>query len=120
MSAIYNTKTLRIKNHLDRIFGNSPQAEELKAISLKAQTDGFTEEEAREYWENKEKEIAELKERMPDVGDLALPVESKVFYTETSNLIVNGTIDVSGQGKDGGCEGSPIKHEVIFGNHSER
>lgn len=120
MSKIYSTRQVRIQNKLDRIFGNSPQGAELKAIALKAQTEGFSEEEMKEYWEEKEKEIAELKERMPVANDLALPVESKVFYVETSNLIVNGTIDVSGQREDGRCENPAIKYEVICGNHSER
>lgn len=147
MSAIYSTRTARIKENLDRIFGNSPQAEELKSIALKAQTEGITDEDARLFWEQKEKEIAELKERMPDVGDLALPFECKTFYGEEVNhisrgeeemlayslredssnpfkcesqLIVNGTIDVSGQREDGGCKNPAIKHEVVIGHCSER
>jgi len=123
MSKIYSTRQLRIQNKLDRIFGNSPQAVELKSIALKAQTEGFSEEEMKEYWDEKEKDIAELKERMPVANDLALPVESKTFYGSApieSNLIVNGTIDVSGQGKDGGRENPAIKYEVVSGNYSER
>jgi hypothetical protein len=120
MSVIYSTRNERIKENLDRIFGDSIQGRELKAICLKAQTEGFTEEEMKKYWDDKEKEIAELKERMPVVGDLALPVESKVFYAESSNLIVNGTIDVSERGEDGRGENPAIKHEVISGDTTER
>lgn len=120
---MYNTRNVRIQEKLDRLFGNGPQAAELKAIALKAQTEGFSEEEMREYWENKEREIAELKERMPCNDDLALPVESITYYGPPpiqSNLIVNGTFDVSGERENGGCKNPAIKHEVVCGYASER
>lgn len=119
---MYSARTKRIEERLDRIFGNSPQAAELKALALKAQTEGFSEEEMKEYWDEKEREIAELKERMPDT-DLALPVESITYFGPPpiqSNLIVNGTFDVSGQREDGGCKNPAIKHEVVCGDGIER
>jgi hypothetical protein len=120
MSKLFSTRDARIKEKLDRLFGNSPQAEELKAIALKAQTTGLTDEDIKEYWEEKEKEIAELKERMPDVGDLALPVQSVTFYGDESQVIVNGTVDVSGEREDGGHKNPSIKHEVVCGDITER
>lgn len=119
---MYSARTKRIEEKLDRIFGNGPQASELKALALKAQTEGFSEEDIRQYWQDKEKEISELKERMPD-ADLALPFESITYYGTApiqSNLIVNGTFDVSGQREDGGCKNPAIKHEVVCGDCSER
>ena len=50
-------KVKQLKSHLDKVFGNTPQAEEMKAIVLKAQTTGFTEEEIEAYKKQKEQEI---------------------------------------------------------------
>jgi hypothetical protein len=121
MSKIYSTRDKRIKEQLDRVFGNSPQAEELKAIAFKAQTEGITDEEAKQFWDDKQREIDELKERMPVANDLALPVESVTYYGKIdSNLIVNGTVTVSGCGEDDRCQNPAIKHEVFFGDVAER
>ena len=121
MSKLYSTRDARIKQNLDRVFGDSPQAQELKSIALKAQTEGLTDEDIERYWKDKELEIQELKERMPEIGDLAMPTESITYYGKmASNLIVNGTITVSGCGEDDRCQNLAIKHEVVFGDNSER
>jgi hypothetical protein len=131
MSKIITSKEQRIREHIDRIFGDSIASQELKSIALKSALGELNEEIMREYWENKNKELAEIKERMPIANDLALPVESKVIIGEpllsntilgepTDNYIINGTIDVSRQREDGGNQNIAIKHEVIIGDFTER
>ena len=102
MSKIISSKEQRIRDKMDRIFGNSVAGQELKSIAIKAALDELTEEDAREYWRNKEEEIKELKKQMPD-ADLALPTESITIVGQTllSNIIMgepenNG---ISGQGE---------------------
>jgi len=50
-------KIKQLKSHLDKVFGNSPQAEEMKQIVFKAQTTGYTDEEIEAYKKQKEEEI---------------------------------------------------------------
>lgn len=115
MSKIVSVKEQRIRERIDKIFGDSVAAQELKSIALKAALDELTEEDAREYWRNKEEEIRELKERMPEI-DLALPTESITIVGQPllSNIImgepeING---VSRQGETNRDESSPIIYEI--------
>ena len=89
MSKIITAKEQRIREKIDRIFGNSEAAQELKSIALKSALGELTEEDMVEYWKNKEEEIREIKERMPDT-DLALPTESVVILDKPlmSNTII--------------------------------
>jgi hypothetical protein len=126
MSEIYSAREERIKKHLDRVFGNSPQAAELKSIALKAQLDKLTDDDARKYWEEKQRDLEEIKRLMPEVNELALPqpsititnqpLLSNTILGEPPQYIVNGTITVSGQGEVDRCEDTAIKHEVVSGN----
>jgi hypothetical protein len=50
-------KDKQLKSQLDRVFGNSPQGEEMKRIVYKAQTTGYTEEEIEAYKKQKEDEV---------------------------------------------------------------
>lgn len=116
MSKIISSKEQRIREKIDNIFGNSVAAQELKSIALKSALGELTEEDAKEYWRNKEEEIKELKERMPEV-DLALPKESITIVGETllSNIIMgeqeknNG---VSRQGETSRDKGAAIVYEI--------
>lgn len=114
MSKIVSGKEKRIRERIDRIFGDSPAGAELKAIALKAALDELTEEDAREYWRNKEEEIRELKERMPET-DLALPSESVAIVGQPllSNIIM-GEIDngLSGEGEINRDKSSAIIDKV--------
>jgi hypothetical protein len=131
MSKILTTQEQRIRDRIDKVFGDSVAAQELKSIALKSALGELTEDVMTEYWENKNKDLAQIKERMPVVNDLALPVESITIIGEPllSNTIlgepednynINGTIDVSRHREDGGNQNLAIKHEVISGDFTER
>jgi hypothetical protein len=47
----------QLKNMIDKIFGNSPQAQEMKDIVFKANTEGFTQEEIEQYKQKKLEDI---------------------------------------------------------------
>ena len=131
MSKIITTKEQRIRDRIDRVFGNSAAAQELKSIALKSALGELNEEVMKEFWENKNKDLEEIKERMPVANDLALPFESTSIIGEpllsntilgepTDNYNINGTIDISRQREDGGNQNLAIKHEVISGDFAER
>lgn len=115
MSKIISSKEQRIRERINKIFGDSVAAQELKSIALKSALNELTEEDAIEYWKNKEEEIKELKERMPDT-DLALPTESTTIVGQTllSNIIMgepenNG---ISGQGEISRDKGAATVYEI--------
>ena len=125
MSKIITFREQKIKERIDRIFGNSPQVQELKSIALKSALGELTEEDGREFWENKQRDLEEIKARMPVANDLCLPTESITIVGAPlmsnallgeSQYIVNGSADVSGQREIGGSQNPTIKHEVVFGN----
>jgi hypothetical protein len=132
MSKLITTKEQRIRESIDRIFGNSVAAQELKSIALKSALGELNDEVMKEYWETKNKDLEEIKQQMPDVNDLALPYDCKVIVgepllsntilgePESNNYEINGTVDVSRQREDGGNQNNSIKHEVISGNITER
>lgn len=132
MSKLITTKEQRIRESIDRIFGNSVASQELKSIAIKSALGELDEDVAKEFWENKNKELEEIKLRMPDVNDLALPVECKTIVGEPllsntilgqpdeNNYNVNGTVDVSHEREYDRSENASIKHEVIVGDTSER
>jgi hypothetical protein len=125
MSTITTSREMKIVENINRILGNSPQAQEIKSIVLKAALGQMTEEDKIKYWEEKQRDLEEIKERMPVANDLALPVESitivgepllsNTILGESSQYIVNGTADVSGQGETSRGENLAIKHKIFFG-----
>jgi len=126
MSSITTSREMKIVENINRILGNSPQSQEIKSIVLKAALGQMTEEDKIKYWEEKQRDLEEIKERMPVVNDLCHPVESITIVREpllsnsilgeSSQYIVNGTADVSGQRETGRGENLAIKHEVVFGD----
>jgi len=139
MSKIVSTKEQRIRAKLDNIFGNSVSAQELKSIALKSALEGWTDDEKDEFWKNKQADLDELKEAMPDANDLGLPVPSIVMYADQKNqehavsysitdshdlsasiIEVNGTFDISRQREASGDKNPSIKYEVFEWNPSER
>lgn len=84
-------KTKQLKSQLNRIFGNSPEAEEMKNIIFKANTDGFSEEEIEAYKKQKEEEIKAFNDFFGDKP--AEPtVESQVIV---GKIFSNEILDVS-------------------------
>lgn len=85
-------KQKQLKDQINRIFGNSPQAEEMKQIVLKANTVGFTEEEIKEYQRKKEEDLKMICEFFdPELSKLPLTEESKVIENKifSNELIGN-------------------------------
>lgn len=130
MSKIHTTREQRIRDHIDRVFGHSVAAQEMKTIALKSALGELTDEDGKRFWEEKEKDLAQIKELMPVANDLALPVESTVIIGkpllsnsilgEPQQLTINGQFAVSEQREAGGCQSSSIKYEIIGGDSSER
>ena len=125
MSKIVSTREQRLRDKLDNIFGNSVAAQELKSIALKSALEGWTDEEKEEYWKTKQAELDELKEAMPEVNSLAIPIPCEVIYGElkhnsSNSILVNGRIDISGEREVGGNKNPSIKHEVIKWDSSQR
>lgn len=130
MSKIHTTREQRIRDHIDRVFGHSVAAQEMKSIALKSALGELTDEDGKRFWEEKEKDLAQIKELMPVANDLALPVESTVIIGkpllsnsilgEPQQLTINGQFAVSEQREAGGCQSSSIKYEIIGGDSSER
>jgi len=122
MSKVSTYRIQRIEEQINRVFGDSPQAREMKAIALKSALEGWTEEEMKQYWEEKERDLAEIKERFPVANDMCYPVESITITNQglLSNVIigppasydVNGTIRIPGQGEVDRSENSTIEHEI--------
>jgi hypothetical protein len=124
MSRLQTQRELKISENIDRIFGNSLQARELKSIALKSALGQLTEQDMVQYWADKERDLAEIKERLPVANDLCHPIESftvtnqpllsnVVLEDSTSQYNVNGPTDVSEQREAGGNENPAIKHEVV-------
>jgi len=71
-------KEIQLKKQVDRIFGSSPQAEEIKAIVIKANTTGYTQDEINAYIRQKEEDLKAI------LDYFVLPneptVESKTIY----------------------------------------
>lgn len=82
-------KEKQLKYKLDRIFGNSPQGQEMKQIVLKAQTIGYTEQEIESYKKQKEDEVKALNDFFGNEPPQQC-VPSEVIYGKIySNDIVN-------------------------------
>jgi len=118
----------RIRARIDSVFGNSPQAQELKSIALKSALGQLTEDVMKQYWVEKERDLAELKERMPDVNDLALPTESIVVVGEPlmSNVIlgepqqiIDGRHDLFKSGEDDRSENIATFNKIVGGDGIE-
>jgi len=130
MSKFYTTREQRIREHIDRVFGHSVAAQELKSIALKSALGELTEEDGKKFWEEKEKDLAEIKQLMPEANDLALPTDSTVIVGkpllsntilgEPQQIIVNGCVAVSEQREAGRCEGITIINQVKCGDSSQR
>ena len=124
---IISLREQRIRAKIDSVFGNSPQAQELKSIALKSALGQLTEDVMKQYWEEKERDLTELKERMPDVNDLALPTESIVIVGEPlmSNVILgepqqikNGEDTIFGYGEDNRNKSPPTIYEIQCGDNT--
>lgn len=84
---------LRKKNmreRLMRLIGGNEAGNAMIEIILKANFEGFTEEETERYKKQKEEEIAYFRERL-DAG-ASLPVDSKTIYGE---ILSNDNLDES-------------------------
>jgi len=130
MSKLYTTREQRIRDHIDKVFGHSVAAQEMKSIALKSALGELTEEDGKRFWEEKEKDLEEIKRLMPVANDLALPVESTVIVGkpllsnsilgEPQQLIINGQFAVSEQREAGGCQSSSAKYKIVGGDSSQR
>lgn len=89
-------KVKKLKSQLDRIFGTSPQVEDMKNIILKANTTGFTEEEIEQYKKQKEEEINAFNAFFGEKCDLCLPTESVVIENKIfSNEILDDNTNIT-------------------------
>lgn len=89
-------KEKQLKKQVDRIFGNSPQAQEIKAIVLKANTTGYTQEEIDAYVKQKEADLKEI------LDFFELPNESTIESTTIYNKIYSN--DILSNGESSGNE----------------
>lgn len=80
----------QLKNMIDKIFGNSPQAQEMKDIVFQANTKGFTEEEIEEYKQKKEKDIQMINDFFKCDTNEEEIVETKTIY---GRIISNEILD---------------------------
>lgn len=74
----------QIRAQIERIFGDSPVAEEMKRIVLKANTEGFTPEEIEAYTKQKEEDIRQInlffaQEPIEETKE-EIPLENRTIY----------------------------------------
>lgn len=86
-------KEKQLKKKIDEMFGNSPQAEEIKNIVLKANTTGFTEKEIEEYKRQKEEDLKAILVHFQLPNGLSVP--SQVIY----NKIISNDILAEADGE---------------------
>lgn len=86
-------KEKQLKKKIDEMFGNSPQAEEIKNIVLKANTTGFTEKEIEEYKRQKEEDLKAILDHFQLPNEPSVP--SQVIY----NKIISNDILAEADGE---------------------
>ena len=124
MKRILREKQLREK--LDKMFGTSMVSFEFKEAIIKAQLGDLTEEEIREYQEEKERELNEFKALLGPPGDLALPVEGySVQGFKSAECIENddsirGPTGIFEGREDDRSEGATAVNQEQCGDTSER
>lgn len=86
-------KEKQLKKQVDRLFGNSPQAEEIKSIVIRANTVGYTQEEIDSYVKQKEEDLKAILDYF-DHPNMET-TESKTIYNKlfSNELLDNAESD---------------------------
>lgn len=86
-------KEKQLKKQVDRLFGNSPQAEEIKSIVIRANTVGYTQEEIDSYVKQKEEDLKAILDYF-DQPNMET-TESKTIYNKlfSNELLDNAESD---------------------------
>jgi hypothetical protein len=124
MKRILREKQLREK--LDKMFGTSMVSFEFKEAIIKANLDELTEQDIREYQEEKERELNEFKAMLGPAGDLALPVEGysvqgfKSLECIENDDPIRGTTGIYERREDDGSQGATAVNQEQCGHSVKR